>query len=65
MDELHDPRTLLLARRGKEGKVGEMAPKFGMEMDEFKASLPKDDRVPALKDRRIVEAMQKARAAMD
>ena len=67
LDELHDPhtRTAELLRKTKDSAIPIMAPKFGMEMDEFKASLPRDDRVPALKDKRIVEAIHKAKLAAD
>ena len=35
-------------------------PKFGMPMEEFKALLNKDDRIPKLKDKRqVMQAMQK------
>ena len=57
IDELHNPQSLYEKHKSiQSSNEKQSVPKFGMEMEEFKANLPKDNRVPALKDRRLLEA---------
>ena len=42
-----------------------IAPKYGMDMEEFMANLPKDKRVPALRDRNSIDAFRASKGAAD
>ena len=45
------------------GTLFKSTPKFGMPMDQFKALLQKDERIPKLLDKRLVVNAQQAKLA--